>query len=386
MFLYALFTPFPRVLPHPEDFSPTVYAVAFGACLIALLRVGSWRQFWRYLPVFLLCTLAFLDEIGYGTEVDWFEVQPLTIARYNVQIHDLHNLIGLGNELLQTELAARRWNNTLFAQYLALATILALFGAAFAAGTRLRADEDNPTRVTHLMQIASGFSMAAGVGATVWLFLLPSDPKNALLLGYSPERLAMAGAMLIGSAAPLAWLSLEKARPKLKSADSLFEDARVSKLLRVGAGALLFGVLIYALWSPLVRPPDQRAILARINPLIGWLAAEAWLFLLLFPARAGKFSRPWRTYVQPIGRFFGEHPSYIYTVVAVGLIIGAQIFFDKAWLPLNKWLNTPGFWLNGNWELWTEETWEMTAGFLFLVASLCFPRRAERDEISHQAT
>jgi hypothetical protein len=379
IFIYALFTPFPRVLPHPEDFSPTVYLVAFIVTLLSLLFVGTWRNFWRYLPVLLLCTLAFLDEIGYGTEVDWVNVQPLTIERYNVQISDLHNLIGLGGELLQIELQARRWNGPLFEQFGLLAAGLGLFGLAFVAASRLDGTDDQSIQVHKLTKLAAGFWLAAGLAASAWLLALPGDPKNAILFGYSLERLAMTALILVGSAVPLAWLGLEKSRLKLPSLSERLTVDRMSKILRLGALLVLAGIILYAFWAPFVRPPDQRAILERINPLLGWLAAEAWLLILLLAALKGKFNPPLRAALQPVGRFFRVHPAYIYTLIAIGLILGAQIFFDKATVPLDDWLVIPGFWLNGNWELWTEETWEMTAGFLFLVASLTFPRKAESD-------
>lgn len=373
VFIYALFTLAQGALPHPEDFSPTVYVVAFTACLLSLLLVGSWRRFWGYLPIWIFCTLAFLDEIGYGAEVDWIDVQPLTIRPYNVQIHDLHNLIGLMVEVLIRNLEARHWNSALFEEFLGLTILLGLFGLAFAVASRLAARPSDPEAMPRLLQTASYFSLAAGATAAIWLLALPRDPRHAFLLGYSVDRIALAAVALIGGAAPWVWYRLRPARRA--ETPRVFERKWMRGLLAAGAGAILAGYLVYICWAPLEHAVDQRAILARISPLVVWLAAEAWLLLLLLVARKGSFNRPLRSYVQPIDSFFRHHPAYVYTTLSVTLILAAQVLFDKGILPLNRWLVTPGFWLNGNWELWTEETWEMTGGFLFLVASFAFPRK-----------
>jgi hypothetical protein len=60
-------------------------------------------------------------------------------------------------------------------------------------------------------------------------------------------------------------------------------------------------------------------------------------------------------------------------ISAVFLILIAQLI-DKGAIPLNSLIQTPDFYVN-LWGLWTEETFEMNASFLFLVAAFYFPKQ-----------
>src|SRR3990172_4282407 len=94
---FFLFTLFPTVFPHPEDFSPYAYVVAFLAGIEIFILIRHAKRRWFLLPILILCLLALLDETGYGSEV--MNIKPFYSQTLHTEIRDLHNAIGLAIEL-----------------------------------------------------------------------------------------------------------------------------------------------------------------------------------------------------------------------------------------------------------------------------------------------
>ncbi len=369
---YVLFTLLhPAILPHPEDFSPWAYVVAFLALLVACFRLPKQRGNWRYWFILLLCTLALLDETGYGVEI--FGWPPLYLPQYHLEIHDLHNLFNLAVQLASQRLDALHWNGAQFFRFLVLDAVFLMLGALFVVAVRTpRAAAKEAQWQTRIIHLSSVFAAALGMVAAIYLFFLPADPKNAFLFGHSLVRLASAAFILVLSLLPVALMAFKRAQFQ-KSVVQWHKKSRFAAELPAILFVLMLLALAYQLVVPFVFLPDQIARFERVTPLVQWLLAELFIFWLAAMLWAGHFRKPfielWRDFVASMAR----EPVFFYAAFAVILIAIAQLI-DVNIIPLNDWIKTPNFHVQ-LWGLWTEETFEMTAAYEFLAASLFFPRR-----------
>lgn len=371
---YTLFTLLPGTLPHPEDFSPFAYAAALVACVEIWLLVGERRRKWAYLPILLLCTLALLDEIGYGSEV--LGLQPFYSQTLHIEIRDLHNVIGLAFELGSRWLSDHHWNGALFVQFLGVDAALLASGLAF--GWLLRrgmAEKKEATRQGRILWLVAGFILLAGAGASGYLLSLPQDPKNALLLGYSATRLLSAVGVLAISLLPMGYLLTlrsQKTKETWAKLDGLMK-ATGSRAILAGAGLVVLAGLVYQFYAPLAFLPDDQTRLVRFTPLALWLLAAAWFVFLGAWAWRGGLRRSWVDFFKGTGAFLVREPAYFYAGFALVLILIAQLI-DRNVIPLNEMIQTPNFWVK-LWGLWTEETFEMNGAFLFIAAAAHFRLR-----------
>jgi len=368
---YVLFTLLhPAILPHPEDFSPWAYVVAFLFLVVACLRLPQRRGNWRYWFVLLLCTLALLDETGYGVEI--FGWPPLYLPQYHLEIHDLHNLINLAAQLASQRLDALRWNGAQFFLFLVLDAALLLLASFFLVSVRFRmARAKESAWQARILVFTSAFAAALGAIATIYLFTLPADPKNAFIFGHSLARLVSAAFILVPSLLPLALLTFKRAQFQ-KSGVQWRKKSRFAAELPSILFVSMLLALIYQLYVPFVFLPDQIARFERVTPLVLWLLAELiilWLAAMLWAGHLRKtFIELWRGFVAALA----HEPVFFYAAFAVLLIAIAQLI-DTGIIPLNDWIKTPNFHVQ-LWGLWTEETFEMTAAYEFLAASFFFPK------------
>ncbi len=364
---FVLFTLLPDTLPHPEDFSPWAYLVAFIASVIAWLLLPRNASRWLYAGIVLLCTLALLDESGYGVEI--FGWQPLYLEQYHVEIHDLHNLAALGFELLGDFLEESRWNAAQFTSFMLFNAALLALGLIQRALLRQPAGFKSLQRHHRITSTTAAAIALVGLAAATYLALLPSDEKNSLLLGYSAVRLGSMAVILAGSLAPIAALAFVR-EAAYKWAER-FMDATARWLPWIGLAAVI-GLIAYQVNSTFVFLPDEQARLERITPLVFWLATE--LIILGLAGLAWQerwqatFIDMWRNFVA----FLRQQPAFLYAGFAVLLILIAQLI-DQNIIPLNEWIVTPNFHV-ALWGLWTEELFEMTGAFFFLAAAWFFPR------------
>lgn len=369
---YAAFTLLPGLLPHPEDFSPWAYLPAVVLLLLACLRLNKRTAHkWAYWLIFALCLLAFLDESGYGVEI--FGTRPWHIQRYNVDIHDIHSLLGLGWELLLNWLAKMGWSERIFADMLAFDAALLLGAFAFSVLARHKlAGKKEAAWQQRIQELALTAWVVSCLAAVSALLHLPSDPKNALLFGYSAARLASMAALLAAGGVPLL---IAIGRPgDWRRGARRFGDwmRRAPGRVYAAAGVLLVLGLAFELYAPFVYLPDQQIFVQRIAPLALWLCAAGALLLLTALLWAGRLR-------QPLGRAAAgwlanvrSEPAFFYAAFAVLLIAIAQLI-DLEYIPLNSWIQTPDFHVK-LWGLWTEETFEMVAAFEFMAAAFVFPK------------
>jgi len=126
-----------------------------------------------------------------------------------------------------------------------------------------------------MKRVIIGLFLLAGLealGALVYLLLLPADPKNAILWGYSAARLTMVAGLLIATVccavvSRLVWQRFERFKQGL--------EWLAGKSTRIwGAGSTLILITILAwimLWMPTYRFGGQAAHYERLLPVFIWL-------------------------------------------------------------------------------------------------------------------
>jgi hypothetical protein len=118
-----------------------------------------------------------------------------------------------------------------------------------------------------------GLSGAAALAALIALIMIPADPKNSILLGFSLQRLALMGVMLVlliicSLAARKSWRSDSII---LWIRTHILEKPRVLQTLLVITGFLFIAGWI-ALNLPLYRFGRLQSYFVRLNPLLAWAA------------------------------------------------------------------------------------------------------------------
>ncbi len=369
IFSYALFTLFPNVFPHPEDFSNYSEIVAFIALVVVLAMIRDGKRQWFLLPIVFVCLLALLDEIGYGSEVNL--IKPFYSQSLHTEIRDLHNLITIAIELGSQALEKAHWNTSLFTNFLFADGILLIGGLFYGWLLRFHTPKSEEKIRKRILWLTAMFWLASGFATAGYLLSLPQDPKNAFLFGHSITRLLSLVVAFLLSIAPMAILIFQ--RNSLRFLNSL--SNWFSKHLQAISlsGIVLLLAIFYEFYVPFIFLPDQQAVLERVTPLVLWLLAITWFALLGVQAWRGGLRQPITDFFIRFGNFLRREPAYFYMTSAVLLILVAQLI-DKDLIPLNTWIQTPNFHIQ-LWGLWTEETFEMSASFLFLVAAFYFPKQ-----------
>lgn len=364
---FFLFTLFPTVFPHPEDFSPYAYVVAFLAGIEIFILIRHAKRRWFLLPILILCLLALLDETGYGSEV--MNIKPFYSQTLHTEIRDLHNLITVGIELGGQALEKAHWNGVIFANFLSFDGLLLAAGLVFGWLLRFRIPKSEEKVRDRIVWLTSGFWFFSGLAAVGYLLSLPQDPKNAFLFGHSITRLLSLIGVFFLSTAPVAILiSQRNSQRFLKSLSTWLSD-HISMISL--SGIILLLTIFYQFYVPFIFLPDQLARLDRITPLVLWLMAVCWFAMLGIQAWHGGLLTPITDLILHFANFLRREPAYFYMISAVFLILVAQLI-DKGIIPLNTLIRTPNFHIK-LWGLWTEETLEMDGAFLFLLATFYFP-------------
>lgn len=373
--IFAVFSQFRKDMPNPEEFSPQVYFIASLMLLAGCIRMGAQPLRWLYWLVFALCVFIFLDEIAYGVELLGF--QPIYIARYNFYMRDLHSSISFVRGVLEEWLPQAGWNPALFITFLRIDLVLLLGGLAqwYLARQGLHgASEANwRARIMTLLAVASAATSLLAVGFLLWL---PADPKNALLLGLSPARLAAVAAALLYPGL-LLWLSFK--RPDIWQRLFVRLEATLARhptAITAGLALAVLAGFIFQVQASFTFLPDELVRLTRIAATVVWLMAQAlWLWLAVQLWR-GRLRTPVITLVRQGWQTIKNHPTLIYVGVALVIVFIAQLI-DQNYLPLDELLYTPNYHIH-YWATWTEESFEMIGAFLFALGALVMPARSAR--------
>lgn len=366
---YGLFTFFPSVFPHPEDFSNYSEIVAFITLIIVLITTRDWKRRWFLLPIVFICLLALLDEIGYGSEVNL--IKPFYSQSLHTEIRDLHNLITIVIDLSRQALEKAHWNLKLFTDFLFIDGILLIAGLVYGWILRFHIPKNEEGIRNRILWLTAVFWLTSGLAASGYLLSLAQDPKNAFLFGHSFTRLLGLIFTFFLSLAPIVILMKKRGtQGSIKSISNWF-----GKNLRAVSfsGIIFMLVVFYEVYVPFIFLPDQKILLERVTPLMLWMLAITWFTFLCVHAWSGGLRQPISNFFHRFFNFLRLEPAYFYAFSAVFLILIAQLI-DKNVIPLNTLIQTPNFHVQ-LWGLWTEETFEMNASFLFLVAAFYFPKQ-----------
>ncbi len=358
---FSIFTLFADRLPHPEDASPYVYAVAFLVCLLAWLKLPRGRKR-LYAAIVLVCLLALLDESGYGSEV--FDIPPFYSTRYNTEVRDLHNALGLAQELLSLWLAEKNWQAAEFLKFVLLDGALILGGFLFAWRVRL-SGEARQARIADWLP--AGW-LLLGLAAIGWLLALPADERLAVWAGYSLARLSLIAGILLASALPW-WLARRAGGQALRAKLATWLAGRRGQQAALGAAAVMLAGLAYQVQATFVFLPDEQVRQARLTPAVMWLLAAAALTWVSIMVWRGHFRRSVGDWLRDALSWLEREPAYFYAGFAVVLILVAQLI-DRELIPLNQWI-PPGEHIP-LWGLWTEEVFEMLGAVFFFLAGRQF--------------
>ncbi len=349
-----LFSFLPGALPAPEPLSPPTYLAATILCAVVLLLLRR-KQLWTYLPIPLISLFAFLEESSYGVESG--AVQPLTWERHNVPVYDLHNFIGVLNEVIQIELADAGWDFELGGQLLLSLLAILIVWLLFIGLYWLFAKRDRALPTLHL-----GFLAALSLAGSVYLLSLPADARGSLLFGYSAARLLLVGGLLGGGFLPFwlwrqAWFS-----------GWLASKTLTRRLLPAALWLAALAGLAFVVWAPLDSAPDKAVLVQRLAAPLLWLLAASGVSGLVLLAASGRLTRlgNWLDHFRRT--FFQTHPAYIYVVAAIVIIVFAQAM-DRYLISFNDNITMPH--LTGeDWDYWIEETLELCGAYLFLAATV----------------
>lgn len=349
-----LFSFLPGSLPAPEPMSPPTYLVATILCALVLLLLRR-KQLWTYLPIPLISLFAFLEESSYGVESG--AVQPLTWERHNVPVYDLHNFVGVLNEVIQIELADAGWHFELGGQLLLTVLAILVVWLLFIGLYWLLAKRAKALPNLHL-----GFFLALSLFGIVYLLSLPADAKGSLLLGYSATRLLLVGGLLAGGLLPL-WLWRQP-----WFAGWLTSKAITRRLLPAALWLAALAGLAFVAWAPLDSAPDKVVLVQRLAAPLLWLLAASGVTGLVLLAASGRLTRLGNWLDRFRKTFFQTHPAYIYVVAAVLIIVFAQAM-DRYLISFKdniSMLHPTG----EDWDYWIEETLELCGAYLFLAATV----------------
>jgi predicted secreted protein len=209
---------------------------------------------------------------------------------------------------------------------------------AFIAILRYRSSQqENPALRRRLLYLFLSLSLIAGTATLARVLSIPPDPKNAWLLGYSKTRIVIMGGVLAVLLALLYYVIYLSLRPDyrgraLERLDK-FRRGKWGKVIRTTA---VIGVVIglcYQVVFSFNPFPDYRDFFDRLTPLLAWMLAESVLLLLLINGWRGRLTHPLRYYGRPMADFFSNYPAYIYLLVAIGLMVFAQLL-DQGYLVL----------------------------------------------------
>lgn len=127
---------------------------------------------------------------------------------------------------------------------------------------------------SHLFLVGSAVLVAVeGLICSIYLLALPSDPKNAVWLGYSAARLILSGIIIMSMAAAIlvAWYGWRQPGNVRKIAQHSKDKRRLMNWVVIGGGAL-FTIAVLAISVRHYVPEIFSTSYARILPMLVFLA------------------------------------------------------------------------------------------------------------------
>lgn len=201
-----------------------------------------------------------------------------------------------------------------------------------------------------LVQYYFASAILEGLAALILLLIIPADPKNVWLFGYSRNRLALALALL-GWIALFAWLTAKTRRDSawlatfLEKLDSYVREFRWSfPLMLLTLGVMTFGHLQY-----LYAHSPLEGLLLRVSPflllLMARIAQTIAVFLLLSlvsrEKRPAHAEGPASLVISPrkIAFMLGGIALLLVIASIIGDLMAQSLPWDRAVLSYNKKFN-----------------------------------------------
>lgn len=173
-----------------------------------------------------------------------------------------------------------------------------------------------------IKKILCGFFLLAGLealGSLVYLLILPADPKNAVLWGYSGARLAMGFLLLVVVAVCVSAIHITWRHTDIVLSGMDWLSQKSGRIWAIGVVLALIAIpALIAVWLPAYRYGNKLLLYERLLPVILWAGISSGQGLLIFLLwrDALNFSRFWKAIQDEKG---------LWWFVAVGLSIFAII-------------------------------------------------------------
>jgi hypothetical protein len=136
-----------------------------------------------------------------------------------------------------------------------------------------------------MKRVVSGLCLLAGLeafGAFVYLLLLPADPKNAILWGYSTARLTLVTGLLMAAISCALFGRFARKRSELFEMDLKWLTGKPIRLWVAGSTLFLITITAWILfWMPAYRFGGLAAKFERLLPVLIWLGLVCGQTLLL---------------------------------------------------------------------------------------------------------
>lgn len=165
-------------------------------------------------------------------------------------------------------------------------------------------------------------NLIEGLCAIIFLLMIPADPKNAVLFGYSLARLAILGTALVIFVLSISVIL--NSSKMIKILEKLFEKGKINQAilwLGIAAGFCLW----VTIWLPAERLSIYAAMFMRSKPLLLWLELIVFQFYLYRKLSTGDFKLPdWQKIIK-----FLRHYLWLWIFSFAGILIFLTLkFFD----------------------------------------------------------
>jgi len=179
-------------------------------------------------------------------------------------------------------------------------------------------------RLYHLFTVAN---IVEGLGVIISLLTIPTDPKNAILGGYSLTRLIIFGTTLAIFA--LGILLIFNSRKIINLLNKWFEKQNIIHIIK-WLGVIAGLCLWVTIWLPAERMTIYTAMFIRIKPLLLWLELFGFQFYLYTKLCIGDFMHPeWSGIISFLKRYLW---LWILSFTGIILILILKLFYHGSFV------------------------------------------------------
>ena len=179
-------------------------------------------------------------------------------------------------------------------------------------------------RLYHLFTVAN---LVEGLGVIISLLMIPADPKNAILWGYSLSRLIILGTTLAIFA--LGIFLIFNSRKIINLHNTWFEKQKIIHIIKWLGG--IAGLCLWVtIWLPAERLTIYAAMFIRIKPLLLWLELIGFQFYLYTKLSTGDFMHPeWSGIIAFLKRYLW---LWIVSFAGIMLILTLKLFYNGSFV------------------------------------------------------